>query len=268
MARVRYAKSPRDLERDGVSAAELPREDRLGLARSISCVYETDAEVAQSVVPKPLEASLGSEVCVTFNSVSVPITPDLTIELRSTSFGVRVEYDDKPGIYPLTMPTNSEEAVLRGRERFGLPMKLARIDFEIGDERVSSRVERLGIALLSASGRRAEDLGSRATTEHGYCFKAFPGCTLGKGFDQDPQLVRLEWRHDHARVWRLEGELALRDSAFDPVADLPVRRIVELEYREGTTVFSGRVLRPVPGEWLLPFLHQRYDDPGIEGIEV
>jgi acetoacetate decarboxylase len=52
------------------------------------------------------------------------------------------------------------------------------------------------------------------------------------------------------------------------VIDLPVRRLVRLEYEEGTSQSNGRVLRSVPGEWLLPFLHQRYDDPGAPGIEI
>ena len=77
--------------------------------------------------------------------------------------------------------------------------------------------------------------------------------------------MRLEWRHAHSEVRRAEGELVLRESPFDPVADLPVRRLVRMEYEEGTTESNGRVLRSVPGEWLLPFLHQRYDDPGAEG---
>jgi hypothetical protein len=41
-----------------------------------------------------------------------------------------------------------------------------------------------------------------------------------------------------------------------------------MEYEEGTTQSSGAVLRPIPSEWLLPFLHQRYDDPQAEGIEI
>ena len=80
--------------------------------------------------------------------------------------------------------------------------------------------------------------------------------------------MRLEWRHDFEHVWRLDGEIELCDSPFDQVADLPVRQMVEFEYTEGTTLSSGRVLRPVPGDWLLPFLHQRYDDPSVEGMEV
>jgi acetoacetate decarboxylase len=126
----------------------------------------------------------------------------------------------------------------------------------------------MGVAYLEVEGTLGASLGPRRFTEHGYCVKALPSCERGKGFDQEPLLVRLDWEHEHERVQRVEGALTLRESAFDPVADLPVRRIVRLEYEVGRTQSNGRVLRPIPGEWLLPFLHQRYDDPGAEGIEV
>jgi hypothetical protein len=41
-----------------------------------------------------------------------------------------------------------------------------------------------------------------------------------------------------------------------------------MEYEEGTTESTGRVLRNVPPEWVLPFFHHRYDDPRAEGIDV
>jgi hypothetical protein len=41
-----------------------------------------------------------------------------------------------------------------------------------------------------------------------------------------------------------------------------------MEYEEGTTQSNGTVLRPIPAGWLLPFLHQRYDDPQNPGIEI
>ena len=78
----------------------------------------------------------------------------------------------------------------------------------------------------------------------------------------------LEWRHQQTGAWKLDGELRLIESPFDPVADLPIRRMVKMEYEEGSTESNGTVLRPVPGEWLRPFLHQRYDDPTAVGIEV
>jgi acetoacetate decarboxylase len=69
-------------------------------------------------------------------------------------------------------------------------------------------------------------------------------------------------------VSEVAGDVILRESPFDPVVDLPVRRLVKMEYEEGTTQSSGKVLRSVPGEWLLPFLHGRYDDLSGDGIEL
>jgi len=268
MSRVRYRKNLRDLERgDDAFDQDLPHRVRM-----IRCVYETDAEVAEAVVPKPLEASVGAEVSVSFTSIETPIAPDVTVESRYATFGVRVDYDSSPGNYLLTEPTTSEARVLLGRERFGLPAKLAEISFASASggevDRVEAQVTRKGVRYLLASARRVEDLGPRKFVEHGYCFKAFAGCTAGKGFDQDPQLVRLDCHHDFSQVWRLEGEIELADSPFDPVSDLPVRRIIEFEYAEGTLKRVGRVLRPVPGDWLLPFLHQRYDEPDVLGVEI
>jgi hypothetical protein len=43
---------------------------------------------------------------------------------------------------------------------------------------------------------------------------------------------------------------------------------VRFEYEEGTAQSNGRVLRSVPEEWVLPTLHQRYDDASGVGIDL
>jgi acetoacetate decarboxylase len=204
MGRVRYAKSLRDLERN----REVGGEFLESTVRSIRCVYETDAEVTQAVVPRPLEATTDPHVQIVFSQVAMHVSPERTLEFAAAHVGVSVHYDGRDALYPLTMPVTSEGLVMTGRERFGEPRKLARIAFDVDAECVSARVE------------------------------------------------------------RLEGALDLVDSPYDPIADLPVRRVVSLEYTEGRSLASGRVLRPVPGDWLLPFLHQRNDDPTVEGIDV
>lgn len=264
MGRVRYARSARDLERQASEAADRPSD----LVRVFRCRYETDAEAAQAVVPRPLEACVGSEVSVSFVSWAGPSSSAAKLETRWLHFGVRVDYDDRPGSYLITAPTTSQVHATAGRERFGLPAKTARIEFDRAAAEVSASVERKGSRYLVAKGRFVEERPPREEIEYGYCFKAFPSCLPGKDFDQDPQLVRLEWQLAFDRVWRVEGRIELCDSPYDPVFDLPVRRIIGAEYAEGSSVESGRVLRPVPGAWLLPFLHQRDDDPEIEGIEV
>ncbi|MDX1650658.1 MAG: acetoacetate decarboxylase family protein [Myxococcota bacterium] len=236
--------------------------------RSIRVIYETRPALAAAVLPRPLEPAERPEVCVTFSHVAMHVTPEHTFEIGSAIFGVRAVYDGTPGVHLLTMPMTAEQAVIGGRETYGEPKKIASIDFRAEGEEVASTVTRMGIPYLSFRGRLGASLGPRDFTEHGFCYKALPSCEKERDFDGDPLLVRLDWRHRHRRVHRVEGELVLGESPFDPVADLPVVGGLRAEYEEGTSESSGRVLRAVPGEWLLPFLHGRYDDPTHPGIDV
>jgi acetoacetate decarboxylase len=266
MARLRYAKSLEQVKAD----AERNPEFLSSVVRSLRVVYETDPALAAALVPRPLVPAARPEIAVTFSHVAMRL-PGLTIEIGSTIFGARASYDGEEGIWLVTMPMTSEQSVLGGRDTYGEPKKIAAIAFAREGDAVSATVTRLGIPYLSARGTVREALGARRFTEVGYTMKAQPACdpaSKGTSFDGEPLLVRLEWQHEHAAVHRVEGELTLRESPFDPVADLPVRRIVRMEYEEGTTQSNGRVLRPVPAEWLLPVFHQRYDDPGAKGIEV
>jgi len=264
MAALRYVKTLEQVKK----AAESNPEFLESTVSSVRCVYETDPAIVAAVLPKPLEPTDRPEVNVTFSHVAMHITPEYTFEIGSAIFGVRAQYDGDVGTYLITMPMTTEQAVIGGRETFGEPKKIAQIDFEKDGDRVKASVSRMGMTYLSVEGTVGKELGSREFTEFGYCHKAQPSCEQGKAFDQDPLLVRLEWKHHHTLFAPIEGEITLRESPFDPVADLPVRRLVSMDYEEGTTESNGRVLRPVPGEWLLPFLHQRYDDPTHTGIEI
>ncbi len=264
MARLRYVKTPEQVRQSAESNPEFLE----STVSSIRAVYETDPAIVAAVIPQPLKPTDRPEVCVTFSHVAMHVSPELTIEIGSTIFGVRAFHDGVEGIYLITMPMTTEQAVVPGRETYGEPKKIAQIDFEKGEGRVKATCSRMGIPYLAAEGTLGEPQGPRDLVEHAYCFKAFPSCERGVGFAQDPLLVRLEWRHHHRNVWPLEGSVTLTESPFDPVADLPVRRLVRMEYEEGQTESNGTVLRPVPGEWLLPYLHQRYDDPTAVGIEI
>ncbi len=264
MARLRYAKTAEQVKQ----AASANPEFLDSAVRSIRVVYETDPALVAAVMPQPLKPTDRPEVCVTFSHVAIHLSPELTIEIGSAIVGVKAFYDGVEGIYLITMPMTTEQAVVPGRETYGEPKKIAQIEFNREGDRVTARVSRMGLTYLEAEGRLGEALGPREFVEHAYCFKAFPSCEKGRDFDQEPLLVRLEWRHRQENAWRLEGRFQLGESSFDPVSDLPVRRMLRMEYEEGRTESNGKVLRPVPGEWLLPFLHQRYDDPAAAGIEL
>lgn len=264
MARLRYVKSPEQVAR----AAEQNPEFLESTVSSLRAVYETDPALVAAVLPKPLEPTERPEVQVTFSKVAMHISPELTVEIGSGVFGVRARYEDTEGTYILTMPMTAEQAVLSGRDTYGEPKKIGEIDLRVEGDRVEARVTRMGITYLEGRGRLGEDRGGREYTEYAWCYKALPSCEKGRDFDGDPLLVRLVWQQRHREVRPVEGELVLRESPFDPVADLPVRRLVGMEYDVGTTLSHGEVIRSIPGSWLLPFLHQRYDDPTHPGVEI
>jgi len=264
MGRLRYAKTLAQVAK----AAEGNPEFLQSRVRSIRVVYETDPRIVAAVLPKPLEPAARPEVGVTFSHVAMQIRPDFAFEIGAVVFGVRAVHEGVEGLYPITMPMTAEGAVVAGRETYGEPKKLADIKLTRDGDDVSAEVARHGMTYLSVRGRLAGTLPPREFTEHAYCFKAFPSCEKGKAFDGDPLLVRLEWHHKHDFVAKVDGQLTLGDSMVDPVSDVTLRRLVSIEYEEGTSRSGGKVLRSVPGEWLLPFLHQRFDDISGDGVDL
>jgi acetoacetate decarboxylase len=264
MGVLRYVKTMEQVAK----AAEGNPEFLNSRVRSVRLVYETDPAIAKAVVPKPLVPGAKPEVCVTFSHVAIQITPDFTFEIGSAIFGVKATYEGVEGIYLLTMPMTAEAAVVGGRETYGEPKKIADIQFRREGAQVSASVSRMGMTYLDFTGTIGEALAPREFTEYAYCFKAFPSCERGRAFDNDPLLVRLEWHQQHDSVARVQGELNLYDSPLDPVADIPIRRLLAAEYEEGKTQSAGKVLRSVDPEWLLPFLHGRYDDTSGDGIQI
>jgi acetoacetate decarboxylase len=125
---------------------------------------------------------------------------------------------------------------------------------------------RMGITFIEIRGRVVERLeapppGSR--TDFYFKFLMNPD---GKGFDHEPALVYC-YRSEQTRLLeRVDGEVVLRESRFDPVADLPVRRLRAVRYGERASEQRGEIVSRVPAEWLLPYVHQRYDDLSPVGM--
>ncbi len=264
MARLRYVKTLDEVRK----SAEQNPEFLNSTVRSVRVVYLTAAPLPSAILPPPLLPLGQPEVALTVSTVSIHISPEFSIEIGSGVFGIPCTYEGVRGTYLITMPMTTEAAVLSGRDTFGEPKKTADIKFEKDGSQVSASIARMGIPYIEVSGTVHENLGPRDFTEYAYCFKTQPSCEKPMAFDHDPLLVRLEWRHKQSLHARVTGEVKLNESPFDPVIDIPVREIIRMEYEEGNTQSSGSVLRSVPGEALLPFLHQRYDDPTAQGIEL
>lgn len=264
MARLRYAKSAQQLAEARAAGPGYLRSE----VRSIRAIYETDPELIAAVLPRPLAPAARPEVHAIVSDVTIHLPGDMTFPLGAGTFGVTCSYEGVEGLYPLTMPMTTEAAVVGGREIYGEPKKLAEIT--LGEEHGFhvGRISRMGIPYLELRGRAVRRGKPANRVDRAYTFKALPAPPPAQGFDGDPLLCRLEWKLVMASTEVLDGEVLLSDSPFDPVADLPVRKLVTLELEVSDVESSGAVLRSVPGDWLAPFIHQRYDDPMFPGLEV
>ena len=63
-------------------------------------------------------------------------------------------------------------------------------------------------------------------------------------------------------VERVEGKLVLRDSQFDPVADLPIEKDLRTIYTERTAFIAAKVVDKVDPDAFMPYVYQRYDYAG------
>ncbi len=260
MTRIRYgARTPEQLENREVTATSVG-----AWSTSLTATYETDPDLIAAVLPPPLEPTDEPLVRVSVARVDLG---EGRLPFGAGTFAVRARHEGQVGNYPLVMPMTTEQSVIGGRETFGEPKKLAEVTLDRGDDRVLGRVTRLGTTIIEVTGTVAEELPVPEDLHRvDFYFKFLPAPD-GKGFDGEPALVYCHRTETARSLARVEGTVTLRESRFDPVADLPVRHLVSLTLSERRSVQTGEIVTRVPGEWIAPYAHQRYDDLSPVGDE-
>lgn len=253
MPAVRYAARPAEQQEDKEVKAT-----KIGAwSTSLTAVFRTDPDVVASVLPPPLEPPDDPVVKVGISRVDLGrgMPP-----FGAGTFAVAARHGGHEGFYPLLMPMTTEQAVIGGRETFGEPKKLAKIALDRDGDAITGTVTRMGVTIIEITGTVGAELEAPADAERMDFYFKFLRDPEGGGFDDDPWLVyctrETETRAHHA----VTGSLTLRDSRFDPVADIPVRGDVEITLSERRSGQRGRLVERVPAALVLPFAHQRYDD--------
>ncbi|WP_406305812.1 acetoacetate decarboxylase family protein [Streptomyces sp. NBC_00885] len=253
MARVRYgARTEAEIAAARASSSRLPDIWSTGVV----AVWESDPDAVAAVLPPPLKPTERPLVRASISKVDLSGHP-----LGAGSVAVAALHDGREGWYPLVMPMTHERALVGGREVFGEPKKLGEVGVERDGLVVRAVLARHGIAFVEVRGAVDGPLPLPETAEKlDFYFKFLPAVD-GQGFDADPVLVHCTRNEKFRKLEKLTGDVVLRESMYDPVADLPVRRVVELTIGEKTTDQKGRVAERVSAQALLPYIHQRYDDP-------
>lgn len=225
---------------------------------AVTVSYLTDPDIVAAVLPRPLDPAAEPLVRIQLQRVRLEGRPPF----GSAVFSVTARHGDIDGDYPLFMPQSTEQSVTGGRETFGEPKKLADIAVDRDGDRVSAGVARLGHQLITVTGRvtgPGELPPDQVNTEFYFKFLRAPD---GNGIT-DPHLVYGEYHRHYEALENIDGSLELGDSALDPVADIVIREIRSITWCRRRTVQVGRIAQRVPQEWLLPYVHQRYDDVGL-----
>ncbi|MBX3594705.1 acetoacetate decarboxylase family protein [Sphingomonas sp.] len=260
MTRLRYVQGPA-ASRD----AGMLRNSVYG----IRATYETDREVIDALLPRPLEAVERPEIWLQMMHVTMHVTETDAVEIGALTVGVTCTHEGAPGAYCFHMAMEGESVVTSGRERFGEPKKIAQTHFERDGDRLRATCTRHGIPYFEIEGTIGESIDQPLKfEEHLFCYKGLVAIQDPGAFDGDVYLTRLNWERNYSDRRAMTGTITLRDSAYDPLADIPVRKLTSMNYVEGGTRTGGQILRTVPGEWIAPHWVGRFDDPRNIGVEL
>jgi acetoacetate decarboxylase len=255
MAQIRYgAKREQRSREHEATKAEI-------WSHAVTALYETDRELIAAVLPPPLEPGPEPLARMTVTVVEMPGLP----AFGAGWFGVQARHGDVIGEYPIFMPMTTEQSVIGGRDTYGEPKKIADVSATRDGDRVDAHIARLGFTVCEIHGRVSEQREPYEKRKTDFWFKVSPSAETPGELDQDPLLVYGE-KVEKARVHEgVDGELILKDSPLDPIADFVVRRVVDINWTERASTQVGRIIGTVPRENLTPYLHQRYDDLSVLG---
>jgi acetoacetate decarboxylase len=231
-------------------------------SEALTAVWETDPEVIAAVLPPPLQPIEGEPlVRCTITTVQMPVGP----AFGAGWLGVRARHGDVRGEYPIFMPMTTEQSVIGGRETYGEPKKIGDVrSTRAADGAVEGVIARMGFTLIEIRGRVNETRDNYQLDKRDFWFKFLPAAN-GEGLEGDGWLVygnKTEKSRVHEGV---DGEVILKDSPLDPVADLVVRRVVDINWTERASTQVGQTVERVDAATLLPYMHQRYDDLSVLG---
>jgi acetoacetate decarboxylase len=232
-------------------------------SEAVTATYETDPEIIAAVLPPPLELGPRPLVRITITKVEMPGLP----VFGAGWIGVQARHGDRIGEYPIFMPMTTEQSTVGGRETYGEPKKLAEIEVTRDGARVSAHIARMGSVICEVTGTVSGTRENYELEKTDFWFKVSPSAETPGELDQDPLLVYGE-KTERARLHQgIEGELIIKEAPLDPIADLVIRRMVDINWTERASTQVGRIIGPVPRADVAPYLHQRYDDLSVLGAK-
>jgi acetoacetate decarboxylase len=183
--------------------------------------YPTDPKRIAALLPPGLEPSAESNVHLSIYCVPVPDEPEYGVVVK-----VDADYRGTQGAYALAYGIDQESAVYISKDTNGQPKFLAEIEYYRMGEAVRARCTHHGYTFLEFKGKAAGPAKLPASQlEHEWWIKvsrAVGGAE--KSYDFPPHVVMVKAGYQPIYREKVEGELRLLESPWDPIAELlPMR---------------------------------------------
>jgi acetoacetate decarboxylase len=210
-------------------------------AQAVSIKFETDPEIAIEALPEPLE-------------LIEPACANLSIYwYLFTTFGpyheailrLYARHEGRPLTYIHQIFVDTEPPMLAGREVWGFPKKLARIEFERDRDMIVGRLERpAGVRLATVVMRPEQPISQLGSNGPTTGLRIIPSADPATTRPALAELIAADSQHTLREAWEGPASISFPDhSVFDPVDRFPVRRIVKAIYMEYDIVLpAGRVI--------------------------
>ncbi len=209
---------------------------------TLRVIYRTDADRIADLLPPGITP--GDEPHVHIHVYQVPIAGE-------PEFGVVVmvpaKYDGLDGFYNIGYGIDQEQAIAISNELNGQPKFPCTIKyFRIGGH-VVARAHHQGYTFLEFSGDVGADIsddGPQTWTEHQWWMKysrAVGG--IEKRYDFPPHVVKVSSTASLVYRIQVDGDLVLRDSPWDPIAELlPMREQIAAHLQKTQMDYASRSL--------------------------
>ena len=183
--------------------------------------YPTDPAKLKALLPPGLEPSDAANVHLSIYCFPVPDEPEYGVVVS-----VDANYRGAKGVYALSYAIDQESAVFISRDMNGQPKYPAEIEYYRVGDRVRARCTHHGYTFLEFQGKTTGTLPNPpAYVENEWWVKvsrAVGGAE--KAYDFPPHVVHVKAGYQTTHQLKVEGDLVLRESPWDPIATrLPIQ---------------------------------------------
>ena len=209
----------------------------------LKLMYRTDKDAIASLLPPGIEPGDEPNVSITIYNVPIQNAPEYGVVVN-----VAADYQGTTGEYTLGIGINQETVIYISKERWGQPKFYADTHYWRMMDQVEARVTHLGHTFVEFKGKI---LGAQESIpdadQNEWWIKCIRDADLTPGkYDYPPHVVHVYSRFGTAFQEKVEGEIILRESKWDPIATrLPMREQVSAHL--WTPTFLDRQIK-VAGE--------------------